>query len=106
MTDYPPGRTHQLVSYSQVHYRLQSYYSVTTVNHAVARLVGTQSYRLTQNLVLYDRLELPSTDYKTVILPRELIEHKLGTVNGNRTRLNLIDSQVHSPECDHGIKII
>ncbi len=26
-------------------------------------------------MVLYDRLELPSTDYKTVILPRELIEH-------------------------------
>lgn len=24
--------------------------------------------------MLHDRLELPSTDYKTVILPRELIE--------------------------------
>ena len=30
---------------------------------------------------------------------------KTGTVNGNRTRLNLIDSQVHSPECDHGINL-
>ena len=56
-----------------------------------------------QNLVLYDRLELPSTDYKTVILPRELIEHKIGAVDGNRTRLNLIDNQVLFPENYYGI---
>ena len=32
-----------------------------------------------------------------------LTNHKIGAVNGDRTRLNLIDSQVLSPECYHGI---
>ena len=38
-------------------------------------------------MVLYDRLELPSTDYKTVILPRELIELNLAATQGLEPRL-------------------
>ena len=72
--NYPPGGTHWIVSYSQVHTDFNHTIVSSQLTPHVTRLAGTQSYRLTQNLVLYDRLELPSTDYKTVILPRELIE--------------------------------
>jgi hypothetical protein len=40
----------------------------------------------TQNLVLHDRLELPSPDYKTGVLPRELIEHNLAILRGIEPR--------------------
>ena len=42
-------------------------------------------------MVLHDRLELPSTDYKTVILPRELMEHnKTGYILDECSTIELI----------------
>ena len=52
------------------------WYSVRESNPSLQleRLSSLPIDELSINLVLHDRLELPSTDYKTVILPRELIE--------------------------------
>ena len=50
------------------------------------RFFGQNLFFIPHNLVLYDRLELPSTDYKTVILPRELIEQNLAIPRGIEPR--------------------